>query len=131
MANDAKPWSERSRKGHEEWAGTKDFENLAACSGDDRYIQRTLPEKVIAELIAKCDECPVELRCLKWAEAQTQPVGFAVAGGRRWKAWNNCAICGKKVRGVNRCQLHLNVGNPVGLIDKDLQGRPFSILDDH
>lgn len=131
MADDARPWAERARKGHEQWASTKDWERRAACNGDERFIQRTLPEKVVAELIEICHSCPVELRCLRWAEAQTQPVGFAVAGGKRWKAWNTCGICGKKVRGVNRCSAHLLVGDPVGLITTDLQPRPFSILDDH
>lgn len=124
-------WMDRGRAGHQEWASTLGWEHLAACRGDDRFIQRELPETTVAELIAICRTCPVMQRCLLWAQAQTQPVGFVVAGGQRWKAWNHCSICGKKVRGVDRCPAHAEVGEPIGTICADGQGHPFRITDNH
>lgn len=128
---EAKPWGERSRRGHEEFSSTKGWEHQAACHNDVRFIERTLPEPVIADLIAICHGCPVEQRCFLWAKAQTQPVGFAVAGGHRWKAWNHCAICGKKVRGIDRCAEHEDYGDPIGTIEPDGTGREYSVLDEH
>lgn len=114
-----------------EFASNRDWPRLALCREDDRFISRELPEKVIAELIDVCHRCPVMLRCLLWAEAQTQPVGFVVAGGKRWKAWNHCAICGKKVRGVDRCPAHAEVGEPMGTIGPGGEGREYRITDEH
>lgn len=123
-------WDDYSREGFEQWAGTSDFAHLAACHGDERFTQRELPERVLISLIEICHGCPVEHRCLLWAQAQITPVGFAVAGGRRWKAWNCCAICGKKVRGTDRCGKHMNVGDPIGTIAADGSGREYRILAD-
>lgn len=114
-----------------EWSGNSDWPDQARCRGDDRFIDREIPEKVIAELIDICRTCPVVLRCRLWAQAQTQPVGFVVAGGMRWKAWNHCNICGKKVRGVDRCSLHADLGEPVGTIGPDGEGRPYRVTDAH
>jgi hypothetical protein len=127
-----------SRRGREEWASTDGWSQQSLCGSgspsgkpDDRFIQRDLSEGTIAELILICVQCPVRQRCLLWAEAQTQPVGFAVAGGKRWKAWNHCAICGKKVRGIDRCPAHAEVGEPIGTIRADGTSAPFTVLDNH
>lgn len=129
---DPRPWGERARRGFEQWSGTKDFESQAACVGDNRFIQRELPERVVVELIDICQTCPVMQRCFLWAQAQTQPVGFVVAGGRRWKAWNTCSFCGRRVRGTDRCGQHLNIGEPIGTISADGIGREYRIVaDDH
>lgn len=114
-----------------EWASNEEWPKHALCRGDLRFASRELPEKVIAELIAICHQCPVMLRCKLWAEAQTQPVGFVVAGGQRWKAWNYCSICGKKVRGVDRCPAHTDYGEPIGTIRSDGTGKPYEITDEH
>lgn len=114
-----------------EWSGNLNWPRNAACKDDDRFIDRNTAEKVIVELIAICQTCPVLLRCRLWAEAQTQPVGFVVAGGLRWKAWNHCSICGKKVRGVDRCSLHAEIGEPIGTIGLDGRGRPYQVTDAH
>lgn len=124
------PMGVYARRGYEIWAGTEDWARKAKCQGDDRFIQRNLPEKILIELIDICHTCPVMHRCKLWAEAQIQPVGFAVAGGRRWKTWNNCAICGKKVRGTDRCGEHMNVGEPIGTILADGTSREYRILAD-
>lgn len=119
-----------ARRGYEIWAGTDDWAQRAICKGDSRFTQRNLPEKTLVELIDVCKACPVIKRCLLWAEAQVQPVGFAVAGGRRWKAWSHCTLCGKKVRGTDRCGQHMYVGEPIGTICADGTGRPYRILVD-
>lgn len=132
MGNDPHVWVGRSKKGHEEFAGTEGWADRAACKGDDRFIDRGISEAEVAELIHVCkDVCPVQQRCLLWAQAQTQPVGFVVAGGERWKAWNHCSVCGKKVRGINRCPAHAEVGDPAGTIEADGTGRPYEITDEH
>lgn len=121
-----------SRKGHEQFSSTDGWGQSALCKDDSRYIERGLEEIEIDELIAKCRRCPVQARCLLWAEAQTQPVGFVVAGGRRWKAWNHCAICGKKVRGIDRCPAHYNIELPIGIIEPDGTGRVYlDVQDNH
>lgn len=132
-SSDSSEWNDvYARKGYEIWAGTEDWAPRAACRGDDRFVQRSLPEKTLVELIDICKSCPVMARCLLWAEAQIQPVGFAVAGGRRWKSWNNCTICNKQVRGTDRCGPHMNVGEPIGTILADGTGREYRMLsDDH
>lgn len=86
-------WEPRqARRGYELWASTEDFEQLAACKNDIRFVQRALPVPVVDELIAICQtSCPVMERCLLWAKAQIQPVGFTVAGGRKWTDWNKLA----------------------------------------
>lgn len=129
--NDAHPWIGRSRKGHEEYAGTDGWAERALCKNDDRFIDRGISEDEVAELIEVCHACPVEIRCFLWALAQTQPVGFVVAGGERWKAWNHCAICGKKVRGIDRCADHMEARHPAGTIEPDGTGRPYSVTDEH
>lgn len=119
-----------ARRGYELWASTEGWGWRGLCKGDERFIQRNLPEATLIELIDICHTCPVMARCLLWAEAQVQPVGFAVAGGRRWKSWNNCAICGKKVRGTDRCGAHMSTGEPIGTISADGIGRPYRYLSD-
>lgn len=147
MANEPHVWVGRSRKGHEQFASTEGWGDLAACKGDDRFIDRTISDETAAELIDMCNTIcaqretevlgddgqplSVKERCLLWAHAQTQPVGFSVAGGERWKAWNHCAICGKKVRGINRCPKHIDVGEPAGTIEADGTGRPYRLTDEH
>lgn len=127
---DPQVWMERSRRGHEASASTSGWGEFAACKNDARFIDRNLSAPVVEELISICNQCPVRARCLAWAEAQTQPVGFVVAGGKRWKAWNHCAICGKRVRGVDRCPAHSIAGDPVGTIDADGNGREHRFTDD-
>lgn len=114
-----------------EWVWVDWPTHLSKCKDDDRFVSKSLKEKEVAQLIQICHTCPVEQRCLLWAEAQTPPVGFVVAGGRRWKAWNYCQICGKKVRGTDRCGQHLDLGEPIGTIDADGNSHPYSILDSH
>lgn len=131
MANDPHVWVGRAKRGHEQWAGTDDFGDRAACKGDDRFIDRSISEAEVQRLIDICNSvCEVKSRCLQWAEAQTQPVGFVVAGGLRWKAWNHCAICGKKIRGVDRCPAH-QVGPPAGTIEANGTGREYRVTDEH
>lgn len=81
-------WPKRlARKGMAEWGATSDFEQHARCHGDERFIQEDLEPKIVNELLDICHSCPVESRCLLWAGAQIRPVGFRVAGGRRWRDW--------------------------------------------
>lgn len=107
------------------------WQSRGLCQGDLRYTERGHSESELDELQAKCHRCPVEARCLLWAKAQTQPVGFAVAGGRRWKAWNHCSICGRKIRGLDRCNEHTDIDDPAGLVTDAGEGRELRISDEH
>lgn len=132
VVNDPHVWVGRAKRGHEQWAGTEGWADRAACKDDGRFIDRRISEAEVQLLIDTCNnKCPVKERCLQWANAQTQPVGFVVAGGLRWKAWNHCAICGKKVRGVDRCPAHATAGPPAGTIEADGTGREYRITDEH
>lgn len=81
-----------------------------ACRGDKRFVQPSLPPKVIDELILICDTvCPMKAECLEFALEQSQPVGFIVAAGLRWRSWTFCSICGRKCRGLPLCSDHIGL----------------------